>query len=794
MKSDLAEICARLLADQDLIPRARTIAQAVLREFPSVTVNVYFRAKNELGEVWIPKATAGESGTKAASVKAGTGLFAKLDSVSQPRYFSTRSLSRESYAHLDVRKTVAALGYVPLVVAGNVIGAIEILDFQNELTEASLHGFAGLARIGAAALAGAAAYEAERNDSLSAINRLTQLYDLEKIFSATLEMDQLLPIMGAKFREVMECAAINVWLLQPDESIELMHQDGRDATVIVGARQSPGESIAADVSDDGQAILIADENDERLAARNGEISDGVRSLIAVPVMDGESLVGVVEAINRNDGRPFGDDDLFALTSLTETASIALRNAGLLAAERKVEILQTLVTVSHEITSTLNLERMLQTIVDAPQVVIPYQRAAIALKQGGRLKLSAVTGVMQLHADDPDIAPLNEVLQWAAFSQEIIHVTQHGDEIEADREETRDKFCSYFEKSGMRGFYSIPLADDTGAVGILSLESNDPDFLEQIHVEILEVLAGQATVALRNAQMYKEVPFISLLEPVLERKRRFMALEKRRRLLYSIGAAAAVAFLALCPLPLRVDGAAVIAPLHRAQVQPEFEGVVAKVLVQEGQFVRRGDVVAELEAWDYRSALAEAQARYQSTLLQVNRSLAANDGSEAGIQRVQADYWKTAVDRAEQQVERARLRSPIDGIIATPHVENMAGRRLQSGDSFAEVVDTSSAVADVAVDDADANLVRAGDSAAIKLNSDAAQTFHGQVQLLSPKAERDGDSRVFFARILLENPDGFIRSGMEGRGKVWIGWRPAGYVLFRRPVIWIYSRLWAWFGW
>lgn len=794
MTSDLAEFSVRLLAEQDVIPRARVIAQFVCNCLPGTAVNVYLLESRDSGGVWVPKATAGEAGVKAASVTRESGTLGRLVQDPSPRYSNAESLSRESYAHLDIRKSVSALAYLPLISVGTLLGAIEILDFQGQLAASALAELAGPARIAAASIAGAIAYESQRNDSLAAINRLTQLYDLEKIFSATLEMDHLLPIMGAKFREVVECAAINVWLLQPDESVELMHQDGFDPTVKVGLQQSPGEGIAGDVSDNGEAVLISDEGDERLAARNGEASDGVRSLMAVAVMDGEALVGVVEAINRTDGRPFSEDDLFALTSLTETASIALRNAGLLAAERKVEILQTLVTVSHEITSTLNLERMLQTIVDAPQVVIPYQRAAIALKQGGRLKLSAVTGVTQLHTDAPDIAPLNDVLQWAAFSEEIVHVREVDGEIESDREETRDKFKNYFEKSGMRGFYSMPLADDTGAVGILSLESSDPDFLEPIHIEILEVLAGQATVALRNAQMYKEVPFISVLEPVLERKRKFMALERRRRMLYSISTAAAVAFLALCPLPLRVDGNAVIAPLHRAQVQPEFEGVVSKVLVQEGQFVRRGDVVAELEAWDYRSALAEAQARYQATLLQVNRSLAANDGSEAGIQRVQADYWKTAVDRAEQQVERAKLRSPIDGVVTTPHIESMSGRRLQSGESFAEVVDASSAVADVAVDDADASLVRAGDTAAVKLNSDAARTFHGEVTVLSPKAERDADARVFFARVLLDNPDGFIRSGMEGRGKVWIGWRPAGYVLFRRSAIWMYSKLWSWFGW
>ena len=75
---------------------------------------------------------------------------------------------------------------------------------------------------------------------------------------------------------------------------------------------------------------------------------------------------------------------------------------------------------------------------------------------------------------------------------------------------------------MRGFYAMPLIDDTGRVGVLALESSDPDFLGSAHIEILQVLSSQATVALRNAQMYKEVPFISVLEPIQENFREWAA--------------------------------------------------------------------------------------------------------------------------------------------------------------------------------------------------------------------------------------------------------------------------------
>src|SRR6202030_4599462 len=179
-----------------------------------------------------------------------------------------------------------------------------------------------------------------------------------------------------------------------------------------------------------------------------------------PIIDRGALVGVVEVVNKLDGAVFNDDDLFTLTSLGDTAANALHNASLLIAERKVEILETLNAVSHEITSTLNLERMLQTIVNAPQAVIPYDRAALALEQKGRFKLSAVTGLTQVNTDAPEIAPLNEILQWASLSEEVIHVRQREVDPDSDRPETRAKFKKYFAESGMRGFYAKPLSDDT----------------------------------------------------------------------------------------------------------------------------------------------------------------------------------------------------------------------------------------------------------------------------------------------------------------------------------------------
>src|SRR5205085_8750698 len=104
--------------------------------------------------------------------------------------------------------------------------------------------------------------------------------------------------------------------------------------------------------------------DERLILRNVDAGENpVLSVIACPLVQQETQVGVIEAINKLSGEPFHEDDLFLLNSIAEAAAIALNNAGLLQAERKVEILETLVTVSKEITSTLTMDGALHTVVN-----------------------------------------------------------------------------------------------------------------------------------------------------------------------------------------------------------------------------------------------------------------------------------------------------------------------------------------------------------------------------------------------------------------------------------------------
>jgi multidrug efflux pump subunit AcrA (membrane-fusion protein) len=153
-----------------------------------------------------------------------------------------------------------------------------------------------------------------------------------------------------------------------------------------------------------------------------------------------------------------------------------------------------------------------------------------------------------------------------------------------------------------------------------------------------------------------------------------------------------------------------------------------------------------------------------------------------------------VQRAQERVNRTTIRSPIDGVVATPQLENMVGRKVKVGESFIDIVDNSQAIVDVAVTENDVALLRSGEKTSMKLDGFPTRTFHGQVAVVSPRGILQDGGAVFFARVSVTNPDGALRSGMQGRGKISTGWRPAGVVMFRSIGMWIWTKLWNWFGW
>jgi RND family efflux transporter MFP subunit len=789
----IVELADALLSASDSSTRAALIAAAVVEAAGDCACVVHRVIATDGALSLSAIGLAGPVTISDTVFSAEAGVLERLsDPTTGPLLYPGSDLQREGWAHLNVNRTVASLAYLALRIQGELTGVLELLSFSEPMDHAVLESLQPIAQLAAPAILGAEDQERQRQNLLDSVHRMSQLYDLEKSLNATLELDAVIEMAAQKAAAMLPCQAMHLWMFDSG-ILRLMASSGSDATVEIGM---VGEGYVAEMADEGDPLLIDDAADERLLQRNAVLGDDpsippITTALMVPLLQDEAEVGVLEAVNKSGGAPFDDDDLFFLSAMSETVSNALKNASLMNAERKLEILQALVQVSAEITSTLRLDRLLQIIVNSPQNVLPYERCSIALDNRGTLQLKAVSGMANIPMGDAQVDRLLELMRWLSPQESTLHLrSTEGDSPDAP---LPDEVARHFEQSGFAALYSLPLTDDQGRVGLLLYEGGDPNFLDQPHVEMIKILGGQATVAIRNALLYREVPLISLLEPLLQRKQALFRSSRSRKLIFAGIAAAAVLFLVLCPLPMRVSGMAVIAPQHMVTIAAPVDGNVATVFAREGQRVAAGELLGAMNDWQWRSDVASAEAKYRTAEMAMEASLASGS-AEAGANRAQAEFLRSEATRAHSRVESAQLRSPIAGIVATPALQNLAGQHLNAGDNFAQVLDLSSAVVNVEVPQSDVALVHAGQSASVKLDSYPQRLWHGNVDVVSPQAVATDSDRTFAARVPLPNADATLRAGMTGKAKIFVGYRPAGYVLLRGPAMWLWQTLWNWIGW
>lgn len=169
-------------------------------------------------------------------------------------------------------------------------------------------------------------------DSERKIGKLKKLSDVTTIISSTLNKKEILKRILRQTKEFMNCEKSSILLIDPHENklkFEVLTEDS-EMDDLKDIRLEMGEGIAGKVWETGRSILIEDSDKDSLftAKINDRIKDWTKSLIAAPLIMKGNIIGVMEALNKNDGESFNDFDKEIFESLALHAAIAIENAEL----------------------------------------------------------------------------------------------------------------------------------------------------------------------------------------------------------------------------------------------------------------------------------------------------------------------------------------------------------------------------------------------------------------------------------------------------------------------------------
>ena len=678
---------------------------------------------------------------------------------------------------------------VPLQAEGFVVGLLAIYFTEIPNAEDALARLEHFLDQAAPALGRALRAERKTVGMLHAIERLTNLYDLSKAFGSTIDVGELSSLIARKAADIVTAEMATLWILE-----------GEDVTAAATAVNdnydvdSPPEAVGAMVVGD----VVAEQTNHRrnrIPATDPVATENplypVKSLLAVPLVEDDVAIGALAVANKRGRHPeFSPEDEELLNDVSRQAVRALRTARQHEAEKKVEELDALLAVSREITATLDLDKVMQTIVNATAALVTYDRCGIAIQEKGKLRLGALSGATEVDRKNTEVRRMEELLQWVYLSGTDTAVTQTDDgTITADRPETEEKFRALFEETGLRSFFGVLLQDEEGKLGVLGFESREPLVFDEETKDLLSILVNQATVAVRNAQLYRQVPLAGFWKPLLEKRRKLAAIPERRRRRLAIGIAAAVLALCILPWPLRIAAPARVLPGRRAAVTSLVDGVVATVVRREGDRVRPDEVIATLKDESYAADLAAARASLSIAESEVARAREAGNPGAVFDAAARRDEARARIALDQERLAQTRLKAPAEGVIITPRIEERVGQLLPRGSEFCVVADTKTLTAEIAVPESEAALVKPGQKVTLKFHPFPGMSFRGSVERIGARIREDGTDRFEIAEVAITNPEGLLKTGMLGTAKVRVGTRRVITALFRKPVRWAWNKIW-----
>ncbi len=156
---------------------------------------------------------------------------------------------------------------------------------------------------------------------------------------------------------------------------------------------------------------------------------------------------------------------------------------------------------------------------------------------------------------------------------------------------------------------------------------------------------------------------------------------------------------------------------------------------------------------------------------------------------QVDKLEEKLRILDRQVELMKIRSPIDGTVATSYLHNRIGDFLDKGNVFCEIVSNSTMIVEMPVPEKEIGDIHLGYPITIKVRGYPRRWYEAHVRSIAPVATSGGNQKTVTVQGELPNPDGSLRAGMTGVGKIRCGKRSIYEIASRRAIRWLRTEFW-----
>ena len=340
---------------------------------------------------------------------------------------------------------------------------------------------------------------------------LNQLNETGLLLTRQLESEQTLQATVDKIREATQSDIVILYPYESetqhsllpariagnflDQNIELIFPRRPDDIAFLMLNRK--EPIFAKVSSQLYSVL---QGNIHIRQGNFQEREQVSSTAALPLQVGDETVGIL-FVNFREPQRFDATQKLFIEGLAHYAAIAIKNSQVFRSlsMRRLRELEILQYIDRELSHTLDLDTVLNTLLRLAHEHVPSEEASILLHkpQMGILETAVAIGP-HAEASRKQVINLSEtkgITRWVVEHKKAAHVKNvHKDE--------NWKGLHVPVAAGIISELDVPLLDGDEVTGVLNFESTREGAFHQEDQDFLLTLAGQAVLAIKNAQAYQ----------------------------------------------------------------------------------------------------------------------------------------------------------------------------------------------------------------------------------------------------------------------------------------------------
>jgi len=326
--------------------------------------------------------------------------------------------------------------------------------------------------------------------------RLEVLREIDQAILAAQSPEEIARAALARIRQLVPCqrASVALFDFQADVGAVLAVHVNGETRIGAGTRVSLGEFGSVERLRQGQVGVVEDvlTRPQRTPLEEMLLAEGVRSYINVPLVVHGKLIG---SLNVGADRPnaFSPAHMEVVREVADQLAVAIQNARLLEDERRRSAeLEALRQASLHLTSSLDLQSVLETIVEHALRLMSADDAHIFLYDGERLTFGTALWAGEVQRE-PYAEPRQDGLTYT--------VARTGERIVVSDVNSHPLFQDWQWGGAIIG---LPLWVGEQVVGVMNIAFEEPRAFDEKELNVLQLLADQAAIAIHNARLHQQV--------------------------------------------------------------------------------------------------------------------------------------------------------------------------------------------------------------------------------------------------------------------------------------------------